>query len=133
MRTLFFTTLFLLGLGIFSHAAAQKPGDVKIGISREKPVVKNRLKLRFLEVMEDSRCPIGTDCVWAGNAKVKIQIRKPGGVPKIFELNTAMGDQFVLVEGYKIQLASLTPHPRADAELKKETYTAIFNVTKRVK
>lgn len=133
MRTLIITTLFLFGFGVFSQTVAQKAGDVKIGISREKRVVKNRLNLRFLEVLEDSRCPIGTDCFWAGNAKIKIQIRKPGGAPKIFELNTAMGDQFVLVEGYKIQLASLTPHPRADAELRKETYAAIFTVTKSIK
>lgn len=121
--------LFLAG-GV-TFVTGQNRGQVRVQIHKEKPIVKNKLRLRFLDVIEDSRCPEGTNCIWAGNAKIKVQIRKPGGPPKIFELNTGMAEQSVTIEGYEVKLTALTPHPKADTQMKKAAYTAVFEITRK--
>lgn len=131
MKTLILSAFVLISLGVFESVMSQTNRPIRIGISRQKAVVKNKLNLRFLEVVEDSRCPTDVNCIWAGNAKIKIQISKPGGTPKIFELNTNLPEKCILIEGYEITLASLSPYPKAGVELKKETYAAAFSVVKK--
>ncbi|OZC03639.1 hypothetical protein [Rubricoccus marinus] len=36
--------------------------------------------LRFLDVVEDSRCPEGVTCVWEGRAKVRLSASTPQGL-----------------------------------------------------
>jgi hypothetical protein len=125
--------LALFVAGNFVSSQAQNGGQVRVQISKEKPVAKSGLRLRFLDVMEDSRCPKGANCIWAGNAKIKVQINKSGGQPKIFELNTGMEKQSVIVDGYEVKLAELTPYPKADSQPKKPGYTAVFEITRKMK
>lgn len=133
LKTFGLIILAIFVAGNFTPLPAQNGGRVRVQISKEKPVVKSKLRLRFLDVIEDSRCPEGTNCIWAGNAKIKIQINKHGGQPRIFELNSNLEQQSVMVEGYEIKLVGLTPHPKAETELRKAAYTAVFEITQKAK
>ncbi|MEL6616709.1 MAG: hypothetical protein AAFQ43_13285, partial [Bacteroidota bacterium] len=36
--------------------------------------------LRYVDLVEDSRCPEGTTCVWSGRAKVRLAASSPDSV-----------------------------------------------------
>ena len=54
---------------------AQDEKSFVVGIGKEADFSGKRVtKVKFLEVTEDSRCPEGVDCFWAGNARLKIEL-----------------------------------------------------------
>jgi len=78
--------------------------------------------LTFKEVVVDSRCPSDVTCVWAGEAKVKLILKKDG---KIIEEKVATilnpdnkGAVFMLGEN-KFKAYGLLPYPTT--KLKKST------------
>lgn len=102
--------------------------EVEVQIAHEKTF--NGFKIKFVDMLEDSRCPKDTNCVWAGNARVSVQVSK-GGKKKIFELNSARGTQAVVFQGYEFKLAKLTPEPASNIRIRKDGYVATFNVSKK--
>src|SRR5688500_5686444 len=56
--------------------------------------------VRFIGVVNDSRCPVDVDCVWEGNAEIELEIRRTGGDAKRVRLNTHSSfPQQVVVDG----------------------------------
>ena len=107
-----------------------KPGSISVEIHQEKSVPSAGFKIKFAEMVEDSRCPVGTTCIWAGNAKVKIEIRGRGGA-RSFELNSTTQPAVVNYSGYEIKLTSLTPRPAVNVRINPDKYLATFEVTKK--
>ena len=86
----------------------QKTGDASLRVGESKRLATG-LTIRFIEITDDSRCPRGTTCIWAGNAAVKVSVsigRKPA---KEFTLNSNLTPRSVDYEGYTIAFVSLTP------------------------
>ena len=75
---------------------------------------EGNLTLHFQEVLEDSRCPDGTVCVWEGNAKTLLSVSR--GDRETLEVTsntsgrTGMSKEAVAFE-YSIKLDSLFPVP----------------------
>jgi len=107
-----------------------KKGSISVQIHKEKSVPSAGFKIKFVEMVEDSRCPEGTSCIWAGNAKVKIEIRGHGSV-RTFELNSMTQPAVVNYSGYEIKLTSLTPKPAVNVRINPDNYLATFEVTKK--
>lgn len=70
-----------------------------------------KLTIKFLEVIEDSRCPRDVNCIWAGNAKVKLLVSKGKKRSQEVELNTGIEPTTVSVFGYEVSIKELTPYP----------------------
>lgn len=117
-------------LGITSFAAAQSPDTLEIKAGKAKTGSRSKLKVKFISVLEDSRCPTGTQCVWAGNAKIKISVTSKRLGTKVFELNTGMGVQGDQFDGYAINLVSLTPTPAMNGKIDPKKYKAKFTITR---
>lgn len=86
---------------------------VNVAYGREVTITRQPLIIGFTEFLEESRCPEGVECVWEGNAKIRIALQKPP-LEKITiaELNT--NPQFpvsVEYDGREITLMNLTPYP----------------------
>ena len=82
-------------------------------------------------VLSDSRCPIGANCFWEGNAEVRFKFEKFNENPILFNLNTNM--QFpngTIVEGYKFTLIGLTPYPSLKQRTAQKDYKAEILVEK---
>ena len=64
----------------FAFGQEDTPETPKIGIKVPKgeTVVLKGVSIKFLEVVEDSRCPKGVDCIWAGRAIVKVEVTSNG-------------------------------------------------------
>ena len=65
--------------------------------------------MSFMEVREDSRCPLGVDCIWAGNAVVRIGLRLGMGPTSPYDLNTTVDLKSVIFGGYRVTLVGLAP------------------------
>lgn len=98
---------------------------------KQKGFLKNgKLTIEFVSVLEDSRCPVDVDCVWAGNAKIQIKISKGKMAAQIFEVNTNLEPQIINFQGYKIQLTKLLPAPKSNVDMKTVSYSASFMMRK---
>jgi hypothetical protein len=129
MKILALTLSILFIFGMTTSSSAQTAEMLTIKAGQQKVAKTSRLKIKFISVTEDSRCPVGVDCVWAGNAKVKVQIIGSRST-KEFEFNTTMGPKGDMLDGWAIYLEDLTPVPQANKKLNAKLYTAKFKVTR---
>ncbi len=125
---IFILTLIAI-FGISTFAAAQSPDSLEIKAGKSKTASHSKLKIKFISVVEDSRCPQGAQCVWAGNAKVKVEISSKTD-KKTFEFNTGVGPKGDQFGGYAINLESLTPSPTTVGKVDPKKYKARFTVTR---
>ena len=93
------------------------------------------LRLRFTDVLEDSRCPKKVSCFWTGQARIAILVQQGQGEPTTVEFNTnpAPGQTrlTVNVDEYVIVLQSLDPYPETpDESIPLEDYRATLLVRK---
>ena len=100
-----------------------------------------RTTLTFFEV-EDSRCPEGVQCIWAGEASVDLALEGVSTEGKItrhvkmcfgtcssFQPDTL--DQEFAGENYQFILKSVTPSLKADVQVKKPDYTIALSIKKK--
>ena len=93
--------------------------------------VGDGLKVKFSALVEDSRCPKGVDCIWEGNAKIRVELVGAGKQPASFELNTNVEPKTASCAGYEISLVKLDPYPNADARPKEKDYVATLSVRRK--
>ena len=104
-----------------------------LGGGREALIRGADLRLRFTDVLEDSRCPTLVECVWTGQARIAILVQQGGHAPATTEFNTnpAPGQnvQTVSVGRFSIDLQALDPYPETPEEsIALEDYRATFLV-----
>jgi hypothetical protein len=64
--------------------------------------------------VEDSRCPTGTTCLWAGDATVEVRITASGSEPAIYKLRLNVETaREISHAGFRVRLAAVAPHPTA--------------------
>jgi hypothetical protein len=133
MKLIAAVTLMLLAstTSVFAGKASSEELKVKIGTS--KTAKTGKISIKFVEVLEDSRCPEDANCIWAGNAKIKLTLSRNGKEPQTFEMNTSlqntnMEDGFLPYKGFNITLVRLTPVPSASKAIDAKAYEATFMV-----
>ena len=129
MRTIFLALILTFVFSSFVSAKTQTISETKILINKQKIVTKDKLAIKFVSLIEDSRCPTDTNCVWAGNAKIQVKISKGKSAAKTFEINTNLDPQTVSFAGYDIKLVNLTPQPASNVRINRNGYTATFSVS----
>ncbi|MGH9946624.1 MAG: hypothetical protein ACRD6X_05430 [Pyrinomonadaceae bacterium] len=108
---------------------AMNPETVSVQVGKSKIESSTKIKVEFVEMMEDSRCPADVNCIWAGNAKIKIVVSKNGN-EKTIELNSGIANKDNCFAGYNFKLEKLTPEPRSDIRIDKNGYVATISMTK---
>lgn len=106
-----FTTAIIATLVLTLSGLAQNASTVQLSLGQQKFVMNGKLTVRFLSVVEDSRCPINARCVWAGNAKIRLSVAKGRVAARTIELNTGIEAQVVSLYGHDFKLEALAPHP----------------------
>jgi hypothetical protein len=124
----------------FSPLFAQQPRKVEVirlgqefelKINQEAAIEGEGLAVVFESVLEDSRCPEGVDCIWSGNAKIRIRSSKQKHAPAPIELNTNVGPKNSSYLDYEIKLVALKPRPKADKPVQSNEYKAALIITKK--
>ena len=139
--------LFLLALGVcLALVACQPQGDaetIAIEVSlgevftlaggQEGVVNGEALRLKFDEVLEDSRCPTEVECVWTGQARIALLIRQGEAEPVRVEFNTnpapGQNKQTAEIGDYTVELQSLDPYPETTEAIPFEDYRASLIIT----
>jgi hypothetical protein len=130
MKSVILSLILLFIFGSMIEIQAQTTPPSTITVKHQKTVTKENLTIKFVSVVEDSRCPVGVNCIWAGNAKVQIKISNKKGISQTFELNTDLQPQIAAFDGFEIKLQNLTPHPKAETTTSPNSYTAVFAICK---
>lgn len=88
----------------------------------------------FDSLITDSRCPEGGECVWRGNATVKVTFHEKGNV-HTFKMGLKgypwMGfPSDTAISGYKIEFIDLVPYPKVfEPAPDASEIRATFNIT----
>jgi hypothetical protein len=105
------------------------PGkEFKLKVGEVARVSEAGIKVSLERVVEDSRCPTGVQCVWAGNGKVSVKLSKEKGDAVSVELNTYAGPKSGTYQGYEVKLVSLDPYPKDGVKTSKDAYVATLMV-----
>ena len=128
---LLITSLFAIFIFGGLAAVSAKSKQVEVQIGHEQKVANGGIRLKFVDLIEDSRCPTDTQCIWAGNAKIKISLSNAGRRAKLFEINTGIKPQTILFAGYEIKIVKLTPAPASNIRIRKDGYVATFSINKK--
>lgn len=127
--------LFLFAVVVMAHPANGVKGpassqnfDLKVGETVAVP--DSRIKISFKEVAEDSRCPEDVNCVWAGNAKVVLEITNSGRRATTLTLNSGLNPKHLTFQGYDIKLADVKPLQNTHKKISQSDYVITLAVTK---
>ena len=83
------------------------------------------LQVGFEGVSADSRCPKGVQCVWAGDAIVRVWLQQGAGPRQLRTLHTAAGaSQATSALDHELRLVRLDPTPVAGKALAPDGYVA---------
>jgi hypothetical protein len=137
--------LVLLGLAVMSCFNEAARADVPesnlneaftLAGGEDGLIPSEKLRLRFAELLEDSRCPTQVECFWTGQARIALSVHPDGSGPTTVEFNTnpAPGQTAKIAEfgQYRIELQSLDPYPQTpDDPIAFEDYRATLVMRKR--
>ena len=121
---------------LFSGAGfAQQSGPPNLGeefelaVHQTAQITDEKISVTFQEVLEDSRCPVDVTCIWAGLAKVPLQVTV-SGQEKELSLSTSPLDHSAVFENYTFWLIGVRPVPRADQTIDRSAYFVTLRVDK---
>ncbi len=92
--------------------------EVQLALRQTVRFEEEDLEVTFWDVTEDSRCPIGVLCVWAGRARTIIRVRQQGTDRGELELAVSgqepqQGEEGQIGE-YRIEATRVDPYPHID-------------------
>ncbi len=135
MKLILFEVLVLVLLSFCKDEQGQntfvldKPFELKYG-----EVIKNteyQISIVLDSVLNDSRCPTGAQCVWAGNGAVRFVFTSANTiVPFVLNTNPSLRTDS-LIGGYRIKLNKLTPTPVLGVVIKPADYKAEIEIAKK--
>lgn len=84
-------------------------------------------RVRFVRVSEDSRCPVGVQCVQAGNAAAELAVESDRGSATL-TLHTGREPRSATAMGGELDLIEVLPPPAVDADPDSIVYQATLVV-----
>ena len=120
---------------VFSAACGPSPVTAKLGeqfmLYAEKATVISgeNLKIEFVEVVSDSRCPLGTECVQAGEAQCKMQITYLNSKTSLTFIQQGRDDMTTDFSPFIITF-QLQPYPVYGDQISKKDYRLKITVTR---
>lgn len=138
------TRLFILIIGLISSLAVlatacsgEKAREIQADLNQEfrLPVGQTAsingesLKIKFETVVADSRCALGVECIWAGEAQCQTQVVfNQVEAPLILTVSGSSISQSVY-DGYNL-VFNLEPYPQAGQTIDPAGYVLVLKVTR---
>jgi hypothetical protein len=114
----------LIALMLTACATIQPPPNTGPTAGLGQYAFVDALRIRPIEVVEDSRCPAQVQCVWAGRLVVRARMNGPGWTQvRDFELGV-----FQAVDQYRVTLISAEPQKGSPGEIDRSAYRFTFGV-----
>ena len=91
----------------------------------------NKFYLCLDSIVNESRCPLGVECFWAGMATVRFKLQSNQSAPVYFDLSTMIDtENKTIMPGYSIKLVGLDPYPSVNHKIRQDEYKAKLFITK---
>lgn len=113
-----------------ASAAPEKSGSISVGETYRY----EDLRITFLEVTNDSRCPINAKCISEGDAEILLRVKAGAGPAKNHRLHTHRKPRRQIIpinypdgmvgipKSYQLSIAELSPLPTAGKKTKPSDY-----------
>jgi len=123
----------LAGLALTGCVTASPPdspavgpgASVTLGVGEAASIQGAPVSVRFVAVIEDSRCPTDTTCVWAGEVKVQIEILERARDARAVELKL---NESANAGGRAVTLVQVEPQPRSNVRIAANGYRATLKI-----
>jgi len=98
---------------------AKEPTPIYLAEGQKKSLKEFPITIKFKGISEDSRCPEGVNCIWAGIAVAEIEITEKSTKPILLNLATMDVQErgyrkSTNFNGYTISLQNVIPYPSAE-------------------
>jgi len=107
------------------------PGKVMLKLGQSAGDASQSVEITFIEVLEDSRCPVDAVCIWAGRVKVLLEI---GYGTEIQQYTLTLGQLLegdidsIAVGEYMITLIRVDPYPLVSQPVDPADYQITLNI-----
>lgn len=104
--------LFVTAIGFSQDKPVEVP-KILVKIALGETVTFKKATVKFLKVVEDSRCPSDVNCIWEGQAIVLVEVAETGKETQQLELRYGkrINKRILSSEGYSLKGMSLSPYP----------------------
>lgn len=136
MRSIYFYIFAALVAGLLQTSGAEgealKTFDIRPG--QEVSVGGDScVRVKFVSVDEDSRCPEGVDCIWAGSVRVTLLLSGAKSGERRAELNTGQEPRVVEYGEHTLRILKVRPPKVANKEIKPDEYVVTLEVSTGVR
>lgn len=121
--------VFLIGLFSRCENKIETNSNILLGYN-EIYSSDSGFTMQIDSVLNDSRCPTGYECIWAGNAEIRFKYISTGNMEFLFNLNTNLIPSDTLIEEYRITMIKLSPYPKADELIEQKDYIVELSIIK---
>jgi len=105
--------------------------DFVLAPGQRVTIGESGLTIEFERVTSDSRCPKDVQCVWAGNAAIRIQVVEQMSEPRLVELDTYGDRQKAQLGEFDLQVVALGPDPVSTERIEPQQYRLTLRLTER--
>jgi hypothetical protein len=85
------------------------------------------LRVRFIAVAEDSRCPRDVTCVWAGEVRIQLEIQRATQPAARVEMSEGGS---TLAGDFRVSIVRVEPQPMSTERIAPQGYRATLKVEK---
>ena len=114
-----------------SDVQARLNEEVSLSMGQRALIAGENLGIRFEEVTEDSRCPRGVTCIWAGRVTCVVEITQASASYRMAVIEPGLSDEYSRESygGYELAF-HVTPYPEAGKKIAKDTYRLHLIISK---
>jgi len=140
MKKFIFILFALIGIAGFSQNESVTSPKIAIKVALGETISIENHQIKFVKVLEDSRCPKDVTCIWAGRARVQIEVSQKEEDSLIKELifgQVRQGESKDLTlfstEDKKVVGISLKPYPTTENSGSEKEYQLLVSIEKNEK
>ncbi len=131
LLTSVFIVLLLSSCAGTGEVKASLGQEVSLSIGQSITITGEDLRIKFVEVSEDSRCAKDVTCIWEGRVSVVVEITDNGSSNMIVLTQPGLTDQYAKETYKEYQLTfNVEPYPEAGKEIAADEYRLLLIVSK---
>ena len=105
--------------------------EFSLHIGQSAYIAGENLKIEFLEIVEDSRCPKDVTCIWAGRAVASVRITYGCPAQELLLTQPGLTDQYSKEDFQHYQLSyRVQPYPEQGEKIPEDQYRLLLIVSK---
>lgn len=132
MKNPILAILILFSTFAFGQGGSIESPKIAVKIPKGETIAIKGVSIKFIEVVEDSRCPKGVTCIWAGRAIVKVEVTANGKkeIKNLIFGEVRSGEEkntnLFSSEEFAINGVMLKPYPTADSAGNEKNYVLLI-------